>query len=153
MIERKLPAEGGRYKDFAGKMYQVIRMAKDAGTQQPMVVYQAQDDEQEWYVRSLKEFQAEYRNDPEEELQEETELTDGKEKVREEILRFLDAESAEEKLKVLRELKRNLDEELLTTIELSMDLLPDDKESWERRVSLVEQTLEKRIRFEGSRLR
>lgn len=75
------------------------------------------------------------------------------ETVREEILRFLDAESAAEKLEVLRELRKNMDESLLTTIELSMDLIPDEKESRERRYELVEQTLEKRIRFEGGRLR
>ena len=104
-------------------------------------------------VRNLKEFQAQYHKKSEDESRKEIEPAEEKEKVREEILRFLDAESAEAKLKVLRELKMNLDEELLTTIELSLDLLPDDRESWERRVSLIEQTLEKRIRFEGSRLR
>lgn len=75
------------------------------------------------------------------------------ESVRPEILRFLDAEGAEEKLKVLRELRMDLDESLMTTIELSLDLLPDDKESMERRYDFAERTLEQRIRFEGSRLR
>lgn len=78
---------------------------------------------------------------------------ESEETVREEILRFLDAEGAAEKLEVLRELRKNMDESLLTTIELSMDLLPDERESMERRFELVEQTLEKRIRFEGGRLR
>ena len=61
----------------------------------------------------------------------------GEESVREEILRFLDAEGAEAKLKVLRALRMDLDSELLTTIELSLDLLPDDKESLERRYDFV----------------
>lgn len=78
---------------------------------------------------------------------------DSEENVREEILRFLDAEGAAEKLEVLRQLRRDMDENLLTTIELSMDLLPNEKESIERRYELVEQNLEKRIRFEGGRLR
>ena len=78
---------------------------------------------------------------------------DDEETVRPEILRFLDAEDAEAKLKVLRELRMDLDESLMTTIELSLDLLPDDKESMERRYDFVERTLEQRIRFEGSRLR
>jgi len=75
------------------------------------------------------------------------------ESVRPEILRFLDAEDAGAKLKVLRELRMDLDESLMTTIELSLDLLPDDKDSMERRYDFVERTLEQRIRFEGSRLR
>ena len=79
--------------------------------------------------------------------------TDEEETVRPEILRFLDAEDATAKLKVLRELRMDLDESLMTTIELSLDLLPDDKESMERRYDFVERTLEQRIRFEGSRLR
>lgn len=79
--------------------------------------------------------------------------TDSEETVREEILLFLDAEGAGEKLEVLRQLRKNMDENLLTTIELSMDLLPNERESMERRYELVEQTLEKRVRFEGGRLR
>ena len=81
------------------------------------------------------------------------EKTGDEESVRPEILRFLDAEDAGAKLKVLRELRMDLDESLMTTIELSLDLLPDDKESMERRYDFVERTLEQRIRFEGSRLR
>ena len=84
---------------------------------------------------------------------EEAEETCDEESVRPEILRFLDAEDAQAKLKVLRELRMDLDESLLTTIELSLDLLPDDKDSMERRYDFVERTLEQRIRFEGSRLR
>lgn len=80
-------------------------------------------------------------------------IANDEETVREEILRFLDAEGAEAKLKVLRELRMDLDESLLTTIELSLDMLPDDKESLERRYDFVERTLEQRIRFEGGRLR
>lgn len=82
-----------------------------------------------------------------------TEETSDEETVRPEILRFLDAEDATAKLKVLRELRMDLDESLMTTIELSLDLLPDDKDSMERRYDFVERTLEQRIRFEGSRLR
>ncbi|MBP3594172.1 MAG: DUF1653 domain-containing protein [Lachnospiraceae bacterium] len=81
------------------------------------------------------------------------EETCDEESVRPEILRFLDAEDAQAKLKVLRELRMDLDESLMTTIELSLDLLPDDKDSMERRYDFVERTLEQRIRFEGSRLR
>ncbi len=75
------------------------------------------------------------------------------EQVRPELLLFLDAESATDKLRVLHELRKKMDEELLTTIELSMDLMPDERESMERRLDLVERTLEKRIKYEGGRLR
>lgn len=81
------------------------------------------------------------------------EASDDEEKVRPEILRFLDAETASEKLEVLRALRAKMDEQLLTTIELSLDILSDDRDSLERRYDFVERNLEQKIRFEGSRLR
>lgn len=74
-------------------------------------------------------------------------------KVRPELLRFLDAETPGEKLMVLREIRGKIDEGLMTSIELSIDLMPDDRETLERRLSLVEKNLEKRVRYEGGRLR
>ena len=68
-------------------------------------------------------------------------------------MRFLDAEKPKEKLLVLREIRGKIDEELMTSIELSIDLMPDEKESLERRLELVEKNLEKRVRYEGGRLR
>ncbi len=82
-----------------------------------------------------------------------TESADEEEQVRPELLLFLDAKSAGDKLKVLRTLRGKLDEDLLTNMELSLDLTPDEKESMERRLQLVEITLEKRARYEGGRLR
>ena len=85
---------------------------------------------------------------PEEEIEESSE-----EQIRPELLRFLDAGSAAEKLRVLREIRGNMDETLLTNLELSLDLMPDERESAERRLELVELNLEKSARFEGGRLR
>lgn len=73
--------------------------------------------------------------------------------VRPELMRFLDAEKPREKLLVLREIRGKIDDELMTSIELSIDLTPDEKESLERRLELVEKNLEKRVRYEGGRLR
>lgn len=74
--------------------------------------------------------------------------------VRPELLRFLDAESALEKLQVLRQIRKtSVDTDLLTNMEISLDLMPDDKETMERRLELIELNLEKRVRYEGGRLR
>ncbi|MBQ8633720.1 MAG: DUF1653 domain-containing protein [Lachnospiraceae bacterium] len=115
-------------------------------------------DSEEKAVSTFKEPERVQENSPVVESQnleaiEAAEETSDEEYVRPEILRFLDAEDAQAKLKVLRELRMDLDESLMTTIELSLDLLPDDKDSLERRYDFVERTLEQRIRFEGSRLR
>ena len=74
--------------------------------------------------------------------------------VRPELLRFLDAQSASEKLQVLRQIRKtSVDTDLLTNMEISLDLMPDDKETLERRLELIELNLEKRVRYEGGRLR
>lgn len=116
------------------------------------------EDSEKKAVSTFKEPERVQETSPVVELQklesiEVAEETSDEEYVRPEILRFLDAEDAQAKLKVLRELRMDLDESLMTTIELSLDLLPDDKDSMERRYDFVERTLEQRIRFEGSRLR
>jgi len=180
MENKNMPAAGELYRHFKGNLYQVIGVAKHSETLEQMVVYQALYGDYGLYTRPLELFlgpvdkvkypeaSQTYRFEkyvPEEAVLSKEKIPAGNKAVteeakndseaivREEILRFLDAEGAKAKLDVLHELRMNLDETLLTTIELSMDLLPNEKESMERRYALVEQTLEKRIRFEGGRLR
>ena len=216
---RALPKAGEFYRHFKGNLYQVIGVAYDAGTLEPMVVYWALDGQGRWYVRALEEFlspvdKEKYPDSTAENRFERVEpegvLGGGKmppakaeapdtsadvlaqellpesipmreirkdmsgseppmlraetgtksdwsnpetEKVRPELLRFLDAETPAEKLAGRREIRGKLDEQLMTNIELSIDLMPDERESLERRLSLVEKNLEKRVRYEGTRLR
>ncbi len=169
MIQRMLPTAGEFYRHFKGNLYQIIGIAKDSETEEKMVVYQALYGDYGLYVRPLEMFlspvdktkypkaEQEFRFEKvmpgageEKETKHSEEET---ENVRPEIIRFLDAEGAAEKLEVLRELRNTVDEALLTTMELSLDLLPDEKESPERRYELIERTLEKKVRFEGGRLR
>ncbi len=171
MGKRSIPVAGEFYQHFKGNLYQIIGIAKNSETDEKMVIYQALYGSYDWYTRPLEMFMSrvdkekypnvlqEYRFEkcvPGESAvntEKKDECERAEETVREEILRFLDAEGAAEKLEVLRQLRKNMDESLLTTIELSMDLLPNERDSMERRYELVEQTLEKRVRFEGGRLR
>lgn len=181
MTNRTIPAAGEFYRHFKGNLYQIIGVAKHSETMEEMVVYQALYGDFALYTRPLDMFLSpvdkgkypeaaqEYRFEKvqpgdtakasgkkEAVMTAETTIvaTDtDEESVRPEILRFLDAEGATEKLEVLRALRTKMDEQLLTTIELSLDLLPDDRETPDRRYEFIERTLEQRIRFEGGRLR
>lgn len=78
---------------------------------------------------------------------------EGEEFVRPDLLAFLNAETVQEKLEVLREINQNMDDELLTSIELSLDIISEKNDTMERRLDLVELNLKKRAQFENSRLR
>ena len=174
MEKNKVPLSGELYRHFKGNLYQVIGVAKHSETEETMVVYQALYGDYGWYVRPLSEFLSpvdrnrypdaaqenrfervvlEVKTEADVDSKEEKNETGNEDFIRTEILQFLDAEGAGEKLKVLREVRQSLDENLVTTMELSMDILPDDKESLERRVDLIEWTLEQKVRYEGGRLR
>lgn len=183
MSKRIIPAAGEFYRHFKGNLYQIVGIARHTETMEQMVVYQALYGDYSLYTRPLDMFlspvdkekypesKQEYRfekvqpgdEDKESSVEDETinvsvdiadtETGADEETIRPEILRFLDAETTAEKLEVLRSIRRNMDEQLMTTIELSLDLLPDERESMDRRYDFVERTLEQKIRFEGGRLR
>ena len=162
-LSKELPGTGEFCKDTDGNMYQIIGRACHSKTGEEMVIYQALYGDYRWYACPALEFCLEkasvapgastldgFKESEQKEQKEEKKETS---QIREELLLFLDAEDAGEKLAVLRAIRKKLDESLLTSIELSLDLIPDEKESPERRLDLIERTLEKRAKYEGSRLR
>ena len=50
---------GEYYRHFKGGLYQVTGIAKDAGTERPVVVYQALYGEEDLWVRDYEEFVSE----------------------------------------------------------------------------------------------
>ena len=46
----------GRYRHFKGGEYEVVLVARDVETEEPVVVYQAQYGERGYWVRSLADF-------------------------------------------------------------------------------------------------
>ncbi|PYY32101.1 DUF1653 domain-containing protein [Curtobacterium sp. MCJR17_055] len=53
----------GRYRHFKGGEYEVVLVAKDVETEEPVVVYQALYGERGYWVRSLADFTAHVSRD------------------------------------------------------------------------------------------
>ncbi len=142
------PVDTGKYPD-AKAAYRFTRVEIDGAIKPPMPALPGQDTG----VYEINSKHPDTSKAQEEKKPEQCWDNPEKDQVRPELLRFLDAEKPAEKLTVLREIRGRMDEELITGIELSIDLTPDEREPLERRLELVEKTLEKRVRYEGGRLR
>ena len=59
MAERPVPKPGEFYRHFKGGLYQVLLIARDAGTEERIVVYQALYGEYGVWTRSLRQFLSE----------------------------------------------------------------------------------------------
>lgn len=170
----KRPRPGEFYRHFKGNTYQIVAIAKDAENMSEQVVYQALYGTYEIYVRPLEEFME--KLDPEKypetaqatrfelvqlngtTVQQEIEDADSREvspkqsSVDEIFLQFLDADTSEEKLELLYEMKDDMDSRIVNNIAASMDL-PVDEEDIEGQFAFIEQNLKQRIRFECTRFR
>lgn len=173
----RMPKPGEFYRHFKNKLYQVIAVAVHSETREKMVVYQALYGNFETYVRPLSMFvsQVDHEKYPEakqkyrfekitlsEGQEEETEERDFPEKeaecpqeepvFHEELFAFLDAESYQEKLRVLKERKDRFSAEELSAIcEILETGRPGDgpKEHYQAAFKF----LETQIKFDGARLR
>lgn len=72
--------------------------------------------------------------------------------VNDDLLAFLDATSYEEKLEILYSIRKRVDEQLITNIEMSLDI-SGQSGTIEDRINFVKNNLQTRARFESNRLR
>ena len=95
---------GEYYRHFKGGLYQVTGIAKDAGTERPVVVYQALYGEEELWVRDYEEFVSEVDRAkyPDAEQQYRFEKIEEPKETNPLLLRFLDAETYEDKLELFQ---------------------------------------------------
>ncbi|MBQ9764691.1 MAG: DUF1653 domain-containing protein [Lachnospiraceae bacterium] len=68
------------------------------------------------------------------------------------LIKFLDADSIEEKLEILNDMRKTIDDKTISDIGVSMDLVIEEG-PLEDRLSHLEYYLKTRARFEASRLR
>lgn len=66
---------------------------------------------------------------------------------------FLDAETVEQKHRILEERSDEVDEHIILNMEISLDIISDPKATLDDRIGYVLYYLRTRGRFEGTRLR
>lgn len=115
---------GEYYRHFKDRLYQIIAIARDANTEERVVVYQAMYGDEDIWVRPYEEFISEvdrekypdavqrYRFEKVEEKTESNPL----------LLRFLDAETYADKLEMFQAWEGYADDQLLESIAVSLDI-------------------------------
>ena len=95
---------GEYYRHFKGGLYHVTGIAKDADTEKPVVVYQALYGDEELWVRDYEEFAGEVDRQkyPDAEQQYRFERIEEPTETNPLLLRFLDAETYEDKLELFQ---------------------------------------------------
>jgi len=172
---------GGIYKHFKGGLYQVLCTASHSETGEKLVIYQALYGSFEIYARPLNEFLSQvdrnkypdspqlyrFQNIPKTSLTPEVSGNVSKtpsDPVQDSvsshedtpdisvIMQFLDADTSEEKLSVIRSNISKIDEKTINNIEASMDIVSDSTDP-DTRIGYICDVLRTRARYESTRLR
>ena len=157
--------QGQFYRHFKDRLYQIVAVAEHSETGEKMVVYQALYGDYRTYVRPYDMFVSEvdhekypdvtqkYRfervsfGEAQAEAAEEEEA-----EVNPLLLEFLDAETLEDKLDILTFHKNHMDEEVLNSIAISLDLVVE-KESVKEKYEEIMNCLSMMRKFECNRFR
>jgi hypothetical protein len=140
-----IPRPGERYRHFKNKLYQVIAVAKHSETGEELVIYQALYGDFGVYARPLAMFTGEvdhvkypdvtqkYRferveleEEPEQEATQKAETKQEEEPedgVNPKIMEFLEAESFEQKYNILVSMRDNIDDGMIDTMAVVMDVV------------------------------
>lgn len=176
MENRAIPIPGEFYRHFKNKLYQIVALAKHSETGECLVIYQALYDDFGVYARPLEMFLSEVDHEkyPEvsqryrfekvrpagqqmsmplcevaqTEIVQEADATDAQTL----LFSFLDAETYEEKLNILREMKKHIDDKMAYDMAVSLDIVLKEEPLAEK-IKDLENCLKTYARFECSRLR
>lgn len=137
------------YSKKTGEPVQVVAKCSILPDEIPGICFQQMSGEFACYVWDVEHFKANYQKEKVQ-IKEETE-TEPKPKPKEEIsnlVRFLDADTYREKMKILESMKDDLNEHILNNMAVSLDLsLEDGVDGY----SFLMSELKIRSRFEGKR--
>lgn len=166
----RIPQPYEIYKHFKGNLYQILNIAEHSETGEKLVIYQALYGEYRIYARPLESFAEvldkskypeagqEYRfelqgSEPVTQVTEpQTDCEAEELNIDPMVLKFLEADTYEEKLQILAGLQHRITDDMITTMAISCDIEVSGGSPEERLLSLKNclLTLE---RFECNRLR
>lgn len=173
---RSIPRAQEVYKHFKGNVYQIITIAEHSENGEKMVIYQAMYGEFKVYARPLDMFmekvdrakypevKQEYRFEKVEQdecapvSEENRETAQPVEEISEELqldpllLRFLDADTYEEKLNILAALHSRITDDMITTMAVACDVEVEDGDL-EKRYSQLKNCLLTLDKYEINRVR
>lgn len=133
----RIPKPFEVYKHFKGNLYQVLNIAEHSETGEALVIYQALYGDYKIYARPLESFmevldktkypEAKQENRFEQVIAEETtvreEVTNEEElHIDPMVMKFLDADTYEERLQILVGLEHRITDEMITTMAIACDV-------------------------------
>lgn len=178
-MEGRRPATGEIYRHFKGKLYQIVAIATHNETREELVIYQALYGAYKVYARPLAMFISEVDHEkyPAAEqkyrfekvkLQEEAtpqeavkvsqettqpqETSESEEQANPFLLRFLDADTYEEKYKILNEMENDITDRLINDFSVVLDVVIPEGDLIDRYIQL-KQCVATMCRYETTRLR
>ena len=148
--------EGQIYKHFKGDLYRVLHIAIHTETNEKLVVYQAIYDESKIFARPYDMFVSKVDRDKYPEVDAEYRFTPFDEtdtnQINPQVLAFLDTDNFAEKLRILREMRDTVTNDMLNTMAFSVDFIFNEGTTEEKYEELLN-CIALRERFEGARLR
>lgn len=164
-MDRKKPLPQEFYRHFEDKLYQIIAVAKHAETGEELVVYQALYGTYEIYAEPLSLFMSEtdhkndsgvrqkYRFEKVFPGKEPAEFEDaGGDRPNPDLMEFLDADTLEQKRRILIGMRTRITDRLIDDLAASLDVTVEKGELDERYRDLLT-CVETMERFEVNRLR
>lgn len=153
-MERKKPEPGEVYTHFKGRQYKIQSIAIHTETEEELVVYEALYGSHKIYARPLDMFLSpiDRKKYPDASQIYRFELAGGLSEDSPFIIRFLDCETNEEKLRFLQQHRLELTEQFLITAAESLGYVENEKTT-ELRLEGLMSYLRMKIKYETSRLR
>lgn len=149
---RDNPRENEIYKHFKGNLYQIVAIATHSETREQMVVYRALYGEGGVYVRPLDMFMSEVDREKYPDVQQTYRFEKQEAVIDPGLMEFLDAETYDERIKILAHLHSRITDSMINTMAVSLDLDVKDGPIEERYDELI-RCLETHAKYECLRLR